>query len=233
MPSKSSASQAALENESFTAAIDQGTTSSRFLIFDKSGTPRANHQVEFPQIYPHSGWIEHDPYDILNSVYHCMEKATEKFLGLGYKVENIKALGITNQRETTVGLQKSKECYIIVVFQAKLILYVRLFGARKRASLYTMLLFGQTLVRKNQFMNCAKPMEPRNYMNYVVCHCPPTHPVSSSCGCFAMSRKFEKHPKKVTQPSELLTHGYCIISQEALAKVYMLQIHQMPQGPCS
>ncbi|KAF8476994.1 hypothetical protein BDZ91DRAFT_647406 [Kalaharituber pfeilii] len=88
--------------ESFTAAVDQGTTSSRFLIFDTAGIPRASHQVEFPQIYPHSGWIEHDPYDILNSVKICIEKATEKFVAMGYRVDDIKALGITNQRETTV-----------------------------------------------------------------------------------------------------------------------------------
>lgn len=105
MPSKHDSSPApTTSGEAFTAAVDQGTTSSRFLIFDPTGTPRASHQVEFPQIYPHSGWIEHDPYDILNSVLLCVEKATEKFIDLGYKVEDIKALGITNQRETTVGL---------------------------------------------------------------------------------------------------------------------------------
>ncbi|PWW77258.1 glycerol kinase [Tuber magnatum] len=90
------------ERETFTAAIDQGTTSSRFLIFDKSGTPRASHQVEFEQLYPHSGWIEHDPYEILKSVNECIEKATKEFFDNGYEAGDIKALGITNQRETTV-----------------------------------------------------------------------------------------------------------------------------------
>lgn len=104
MPSINPSSASTMSREAFTAAVDQGTTSSRFLIFDPTGTPRASHQVEFPQIYPHSGWIEHDPYDILNSVRLCMDKATEKFIHMGYKVEDIKALGITNQRETTVGL---------------------------------------------------------------------------------------------------------------------------------
>jgi len=99
-----SSSASTMSREAFTAAVDQGTTSSRFLIFDPTGTPRASYQVEFPQIYPHSGWIEHDPYDILNSVRLCMDKAMEKFIHMGYKVEDIKALGITNQRETTVGL---------------------------------------------------------------------------------------------------------------------------------
>lgn len=102
MSSINSPSTNTMSHEAFTAAVDQGTTSSRFLIFDPTGTPRASHQVEFPQIYPHSGWIEHDPYDILNSVRLCMDKATEKFINMGYKVEDIKALGITNQRETTV-----------------------------------------------------------------------------------------------------------------------------------
>jgi len=47
-------------------------------------------------------WVEHDPYEILNSVNECIEKATKKFFDKGYEVGDIKALGITNQRETTV-----------------------------------------------------------------------------------------------------------------------------------
>ncbi|KAF8254125.1 glycerol kinase [Wilcoxina mikolae CBS 423.85] len=86
----------------FTAAIDQGTTSSRFLIFDGSGMPKASHQVEFEQLYPHSGWIEHDPYELLKSVNLCIERAAEQFQEKGYCLEDIKAIGITNQRETTI-----------------------------------------------------------------------------------------------------------------------------------
>ncbi|KAL7273137.1 Glycerol kinase [Rhizina undulata] len=92
----------AKKREVFTAAIDQGTTSSRFLIFDCSGSPRASHQVEFEQLYPHSGWIEHDPHEILKSVNTCIQRATEQFTEKGFSVDDIKAVGITNQRETTV-----------------------------------------------------------------------------------------------------------------------------------
>lgn len=86
----------------FTAAIDQGTTSSRFLIFDGSAVPLASHQVEFKQHYPHPGWIEHDPFQLLESVNTCINRACEKFVELGYCLEDIKGIGITNQRETTV-----------------------------------------------------------------------------------------------------------------------------------
>ncbi|KAF3924333.1 hypothetical protein ABW21_db0209109 [Orbilia brochopaga] len=86
----------------FTAAIDQGTTSTRFFIFDDKGEPVAKHQQEFDQIYPHAGWIEHDPAVLVDSVRSCMDKATEEFLKLGHKPEDIAAIGITNQRETSV-----------------------------------------------------------------------------------------------------------------------------------
>ncbi|KAI9744740.1 MAG: Glycerol kinase [Claussenomyces sp. TS43310] len=86
----------------FIGSIDQGTTSSRFLIFNGEGVPVAGHQIEFEQIYPESGWHEHDPNEIVASVEECIEKATEKFLELGHKKSDIKAIGVTTQRETTV-----------------------------------------------------------------------------------------------------------------------------------
>ncbi|EPS40402.1 hypothetical protein H072_5781 [Dactylellina haptotyla CBS 200.50] len=86
----------------FTAAIDQGTTSTRFFIFDERGEPVAKHQEEFAQIYPHAGWIEHDPYVLIQSVRNCIEVATAKFLAEGYQPKDIRAIGITNQRETSV-----------------------------------------------------------------------------------------------------------------------------------
>ncbi|KAI5841335.1 hypothetical protein DFP73DRAFT_480907 [Morchella snyderi] len=104
--------------EAFTAAIDQGTTSSRFLIFDSTGTPHASYQMEFEQLYPHSGWIEHDPYELVNSVKTCIERATEEFVADGYVVEDIKAIGITNQRETTVvwDTESGKPLYNAIVW---------------------------------------------------------------------------------------------------------------------
>ncbi|RGB28354.1 hypothetical protein C1646_629688 [Rhizophagus diaphanus] len=86
----------------FIGSIDQGTTSTRFLIFDSKGALIDYHQVEFAQYYPNPGWIEHDPIDILESVYECIEKGLKKFIDKGYSVTDIKAIGVTNQRETTI-----------------------------------------------------------------------------------------------------------------------------------
>ncbi|KAK2629263.1 hypothetical protein QTJ16_000083 [Diplocarpon rosae] len=90
------------QNHWFIGSIDCGTTSSRFLIFNGEGNPIASHQIEFDNIYPESGWHEHDPQELVNSVEECIDKATAKFLADGYKREQIKAIGITNQRETTI-----------------------------------------------------------------------------------------------------------------------------------
>ncbi|KAJ1994212.1 Glycerol kinase [Dimargaris cristalligena] len=87
---------------SFIGAIDQGTTSSRFLIFDKSGVVIASHQLEFPQYFPNVGWVEQNPNEILQSVTHAVEKTVAKFEAKGHSVADIKAIGITNQRETAV-----------------------------------------------------------------------------------------------------------------------------------
>ncbi|MCJ1240193.1 Glycerol kinase [Varicellaria rhodocarpa] len=86
----------------FIGSIDQGTTSSRFFIFDGTGTPVASHQIEFKQMYPHSGWHEHDPFEIVQSVEKCIEEATKAFIELGHSTSSISAIGITNQRETTL-----------------------------------------------------------------------------------------------------------------------------------
>ncbi|ELR05467.1 Glycerol kinase [Pseudogymnoascus destructans] len=90
------------DEEWFVGSIDQGTTSSRFLIFNSHGEPVASHQIEFENKYPRSGWQEHDPLELVSSVHDCIEEATEDFKDLGYKTEQIRAIGITNQRETTV-----------------------------------------------------------------------------------------------------------------------------------
>ncbi|TGO52208.1 hypothetical protein BOTNAR_0331g00040 [Botryotinia narcissicola] len=89
-------------HESFIGSIDQGTTSTRFLIFNKDGEPVASHQVEFSQIYPQSGWHEHDPLEIIDSIEVCIEGAVKQFEQQGHSARQIKAVGLTNQRETTV-----------------------------------------------------------------------------------------------------------------------------------
>jgi glycerol kinase len=80
-------------------AIDQGTTSSRAIVFDGAMKIVAQGQQEFPQIYPASGWVEHDPEDIWNSVVATVKTALRK---AKLKAADITAIGITNQRETAV-----------------------------------------------------------------------------------------------------------------------------------
>jgi len=87
---------------SFVGAIDQGTTSSRFLIFNSRGEVVVTHQIEFKQIYPQSGWHEHDPNELVSSVEACINGAVEAFERQGHSAKDIKAVGITNQRETTL-----------------------------------------------------------------------------------------------------------------------------------
>lgn len=86
-------------NGSYILSIDQGTTSSRAIVFDESGVPRASAQAEFAQIYPHEGWVEHDPSVIYSTV---VAVAAEAVARLGINRDELAAIGITNQRETTI-----------------------------------------------------------------------------------------------------------------------------------
>ena len=97
-------------------AIDQGTSSSRTVIYDHETTVVASAQQEFPQIYPRSGWVEHDPEAIWASVRAVTKKA---MADLGATAGDITAIGITNQRETTlVWDRESGECvYNAIVWQ--------------------------------------------------------------------------------------------------------------------
>ena len=79
-------------------AIDQGTTSSRAILFDAALRPVASAQEEFPQIFPASGWVEHDPADLWSTVAAVTRSAIER---AGTDAQSIAAIGITNQRETT------------------------------------------------------------------------------------------------------------------------------------
>ncbi|KAL0074001.1 hypothetical protein F4703DRAFT_1893516 [Phycomyces blakesleeanus] len=86
----------------YIGAIDQGTTSTRFLIFDQQGKLVTSHQVEFEQSCQKPGWIEHDPYDLLDSAIKCADEAMRKFEWMGNDPRDVKAIGIANQRETTL-----------------------------------------------------------------------------------------------------------------------------------
>ncbi|XP_028727679.1 glycerol kinase-like [Peromyscus leucopus] len=84
-------------------AVDQGTSSTRFLVFNsKTAELLDHHQVEVNQELPREGWVEEDPMEILQSVYHCIEKTCEKLGQKSIELSNIKAIGVTNQRETTI-----------------------------------------------------------------------------------------------------------------------------------
>ena len=86
-------------SEKFLLALDQGTTSSRAVLFDRAGRMRHIAQQEFRQLFPQSGWVEHDPYDIWHSQWTVTRQLMrEQHLGPG----DIAAIGITNQRETTL-----------------------------------------------------------------------------------------------------------------------------------
>ncbi|XP_062154647.1 glycerol kinase [Alnus glutinosa] len=92
----------------YVGSIDQGTTSTRFIIYDRSARPVGSHQIEFTQFYPEAGWVEHDPMEILESVRVCIAKAIDKATADGHNVDSgLKAIGLTNQRETTLLWSKS------------------------------------------------------------------------------------------------------------------------------
>ena len=88
----------------YVIALDQGTTSSRAVVFDENARLVAQHGIEFKQIYPHPGWVEHDPADILRTQTESLKKAVEK---AGVDPKSIVAIGITNQRETTLLWEKA------------------------------------------------------------------------------------------------------------------------------
>jgi len=100
----------------FILAIDQGTTSSRALVLDDGYNVLATAQREFRQIYPASGWVEHDPEDIWNSV---VETGREAIAAAGVAPSDIAAIGITNQRETTLIWDRAtgKPVYNAIVWQ--------------------------------------------------------------------------------------------------------------------
>lgn len=99
-------------------ALDQGTTSSRCIIFDKSGTIISMAQKEFKQIYPKNGWIEHDPIEIWATQFGV---AVEALLMVNLSAKDIAAIGITNQRETTVVWDKRTgiPVYNAIVWQCR------------------------------------------------------------------------------------------------------------------
>ncbi len=107
----------------YIVALDQGTTSSRCILFDKQGNIKSMAQKEFTQIYPRAGWVEHDPMDIWSSQISVMTEAMAK---INAKAEDIAAIGITNQRETTIVWDKhtGKPVYNAIVWQCRRTSYI-------------------------------------------------------------------------------------------------------------
>ena len=99
-------------------ALDQGTTSSRAIVFDKQGNILGKAQQEFPQIYPKPGWVEHDPHDIYGSQVGVI---VEALIRANVSATDIAAIGITNQRETTFVWDKNtgKPVYNAIVWQCR------------------------------------------------------------------------------------------------------------------
>ncbi|HHX12013.1 MAG TPA: glycerol kinase GlpK [Clostridiales bacterium] len=102
----------------YVMALDQGTTSSRCIIFDKQGKVRSSAQKEFTQIYTKPGWVEHDPIEIWSSQ---ISVATEAIAKLGISQVEIASIGITNQRETTIVWDKRTgvPVYNAIVWQCR------------------------------------------------------------------------------------------------------------------
>jgi glycerol kinase len=99
-------------------ALDQGTTSSRAILFDHSGTPRHVAQQEFTQHYPQAGWVEHDPRDIWNSQ---LAVAQQVLSDAKVSASDVAAIGITNQRETTIiwDRQTGEPVFNAIVWQCR------------------------------------------------------------------------------------------------------------------
>jgi glycerol kinase len=97
-------------------ALDQGTTSSRAILFDEAGAIAAVAQHEFQQFYPEQGWVEHDPTEILTSQMSCAVEALGK---VGARPRDVAAIGITNQRETVIVWERAtgKPIHPAIVWQ--------------------------------------------------------------------------------------------------------------------
>jgi glycerol kinase len=105
-------------SKQFIIALDQGTTSSRAVLFDEKGSIVGISQQEFRQIFPQSGWVEHDPVEILKSQLNTLQQVIQKYQVKG---DQVAAIGITNQRETTIVWDKTtgEPVYNAIVWQDK------------------------------------------------------------------------------------------------------------------
>ena len=105
-----------MQNSPLILSIDQGTTSSRAILFETNAQPAFTAQREFPQIFPDSGWVEHDPEEIWSTTLAVCREAID---WSRERSRTIAAIGITNQRETTVlwDRESGKPVYNAIVWQ--------------------------------------------------------------------------------------------------------------------
>jgi glycerol kinase len=106
------------QNKNYIIALDQGTTSSRAIIFDRDANVVCTAQREFAQHYPQAGWVEHDPMEIFATQSAVMVEALAQ---AGLHHDQVAAIGITNQRETTVVWDKNtgRPIYNAIVWQCR------------------------------------------------------------------------------------------------------------------
>ena len=99
-------------------ALDQGTTSSRAILFNHEGNICGLAQSDFPQYFPHPGWVEHNPKEILSSQLKVL---TELLVSKGLTIDEIDSIGITNQRETTIVWNRhtGEPVYNAIVWQCR------------------------------------------------------------------------------------------------------------------
>ena len=104
--------------KTYIIALDQGTTSSRALLFDHKGSLCGMAQSDFPQYFPQPGWVEHDPKEILSSQLKVL---TELLVSKGLSIDEIDSIGITNQRETTIVWNRftGEPVYNAIVWQCR------------------------------------------------------------------------------------------------------------------
>jgi glycerol kinase len=106
-------------NKPYLLSLDQGTTSSRAILFDREQNIVEIAQKEFTQLYPKPGWVEHDPMEIYSSQYSVLVEVLAKS---GVRPEEVAAIGITNQRETTIIWDKAtgRPIHNAIVWQCRL-----------------------------------------------------------------------------------------------------------------
>lgn len=166
----------------FVGAVDQGTTSTRFMIFDHAGNEVAKHQLEHSQILPRSGWVEHDPVEIWERTNSVMQNALRHG---NLSASDLAAIGVTNQRETTVvwDPRTGRPYYNAIVWQDTRTDSIA--AALERSGK------GDVIRRK------------------AACRRPPTSPAARSNGSWRTSTGSARRPSRATPSSATPTAGCC------------------------